>query len=113
MVDIIGDVLRNEAVEQHAKHILLEVPSVHAVAQVLRYSPYRLVQLLPLLIACCLSVFIIHEISPIEQDFRRMPLFVRDNSCFAKVRIILKLNENIQVSSINSIYPLVSDSRTL
>ena len=61
VVDIIGDVLRNEAVEQHAKHILLEVPSVHAVAQVLRYSPYRLVQLLPLLVACChcLSVFLV------------------------------------------------------
>ena len=37
-----------------------------------------------------------------------MPLFVRDNSCFAKVRIILNFNENMQCRSKRTFFILYS-----
>ena len=45
LVDIGGQVLRDEPVEQHAQHIALEVPAIDAAAQVVRDAPDGLVQL--------------------------------------------------------------------
>ncbi|SFD87353.1 hypothetical protein SAMN05428977_1001139 [Nitrosomonas sp. Nm166] len=45
LVEIAGQVLRDEAIEQHAEHIALEVPSIHAVAQIVGDAPDGLVEL--------------------------------------------------------------------
>ena len=44
-VEVGGEVLRDESVEQHPEYVLLEVPAVDAAPEVVRDSPDRLVQL--------------------------------------------------------------------
>ena len=55
LVQVRGQVLRDEAVEEHPEHVGLEVPTVDAAAQIVRDPPDRLVQLRPfcLLANCC------------------------------------------------------------
>jgi hypothetical protein len=43
-VQVGGKVLRDESVEQHAEHVGLEVPSVHAAAQIVGDTPDGLVE---------------------------------------------------------------------
>ena len=50
VVDVICKVLGNVTVEQHTEHILLEIPAVHAPAQIVCNAPDRAVQLVPLLL---------------------------------------------------------------
>ena len=45
LVDVVGQVLRDEAVKQHSEHVRLEVPAVNAAAQVVRDPPDGLVDL--------------------------------------------------------------------
>ena len=45
LVEVAGEVLGDETVEQHAEHVALEVPAVHAAAQVVGDAPDGLVQL--------------------------------------------------------------------
>ncbi|MPN30072.1 hypothetical protein SDC9_177529 [bioreactor metagenome] len=44
LVDVVGEVLGDEPVEEHAEHIALEVPTIDASAQIIRYAPDCLVQ---------------------------------------------------------------------
>ncbi|MNC64889.1 hypothetical protein D3C75_1151250 [compost metagenome] len=43
-VEVVGQVLRDEAVEQHAEHISLEVPAIDAATQVVCDAPDGFVQ---------------------------------------------------------------------
>lgn len=43
-VEVAGQVFRNEAVEQHAEHVGLEIPSIDAAAQIVGDAPDGLVQ---------------------------------------------------------------------
>ena len=43
LVDVHREVLGDEAVEEHAEHVGLEVPAVHTSAQVVRDAPDGLV----------------------------------------------------------------------
>ena len=52
VVDPALEVLGYVAVEQRDEDVLLEVPCVDRVTHVVGYTPYRLVQLGPLLVAC-------------------------------------------------------------
>ena len=67
VVDVVCKVLGNVTVEQHTEHILLEIPAVHAPAQIVCNAPDRAVQLVPLLlfsIVChknALSFFCAHR----------------------------------------------------
>ena len=45
LVDVDGEVLRDIAVKQHAKHVRLEVPAVHAAAKIIGDAPDGLVEL--------------------------------------------------------------------
>ena len=45
LVEVVGEVLRYEAIEQSAEYILLEVPTVDASAKVIGDLPDRLVEL--------------------------------------------------------------------
>ncbi len=49
VVDVTGQVLRDVAVEEHPQDILLEIPAVHAAAQIVGYIPDGAVQLSPFL----------------------------------------------------------------
>jgi len=47
-MDVLHQVLRDVAVEQHPQDVLLEIPAIHAATQVVSNLPYRAVQLSPL-----------------------------------------------------------------
>ena len=50
VVDVVCKVFGNIALKQHAEHILLKIPAVHAPAQIVCNAPDRAVQLIPLLL---------------------------------------------------------------
>ena len=45
LVEVCGEVLRDEPIEQHAEHVALEVPAVYGAAQIVGDAPDGLVQL--------------------------------------------------------------------
>ena len=49
LVDVVGEVLRDIAIEEHPEHILLEIPAIDAPAQVVRDLPDRPMELRALL----------------------------------------------------------------
>lgn len=73
-VEKAGQVLRDEAVEQHAEHVGLEVPAIHAAAQIVGNAPDGLVQFRPF-------VFFVLAISPFNHSCSTTfvpPRFARD-----------------------------------
>ena len=47
LIEVVGEILRDEAIEKCAEYVLLEVPTVHASAEVICDLPDRLVQFRP------------------------------------------------------------------
>ncbi len=69
-----GEILGDETIEQHAEHVALEVPAVHAAAQVVGDAPDGLVQLgaFGFFVVCHLTVqlFLLGDLCRQEQQQR-------------------------------------------
>lgn len=75
LVDVGPEIFRNEPVKEESKHIALEVPTVHASAELVCNCPDGTMKLLPLLF------FISHIVDCIVvSNFTKIPP-VCDNSC--------------------------------